>query len=69
MHSLGIAHLDLKPDNILLSRSPEYPHLQIGDLGFATIVKEYLENANIEAESVGTLFYSAPEVVEQYKEK
>ena len=28
-----------------------------------------IENDNIKAESVGTLFYSAPEVVEQYKEK
>ncbi|KAE8219608.1 hypothetical protein CF319_g6725 [Tilletia indica] len=53
MHKTGVVHLDIKPDNILLSDSGT---LKIGDFGIA--VEAGKEN---DVRTAGTLGYTAPE--------
>lgn len=43
MHTLDIVHLDIKPENLLLSRDAFYPHLQIADFGFA---KQFIDGTD-----------------------
>ncbi len=52
MHSRGVAHWDLKPENLLLD---EALNLKISDFGLAT-------NAQVNETEVGTEMYMAPEV-------
>lgn len=61
MHQKGIAHCDLKPENVLFE-GPTSEHLKLIDFGFA----KSIENNNCLASSpiAGTLGYSAPEVFE-----
>jgi serine/threonine protein kinase len=64
MHSLGVAHRDLKPDNIMLKEpwSPKpgaVPTLKIIDFGSATFC---LAHETMKGH-VGTKFFSAPEVL------
>ncbi|XP_055530995.1 ribosomal protein S6 kinase alpha-5 [Wyeomyia smithii] len=63
MHHKGIAHCDLKPENMLFE-APNSEHLKLIDFGFA----KNIENNNCLLSSpgvtTGTLGYSAPEVFE-----
>eukprot|EP01043_Picozoa_sp_COSAG02_P002140 COSAG02_NODE_48_length_45421_cov_103.222100_33_plen_694_part_00 len=62
MHSCGIVHRDLNPDNLLID---EMLALKICDFGFAarvTTAGQQLDSAAA-AEAVGTLNYIAPEVL------
>lgn len=55
-HQQGVAHLDLKPENVLLTRAGEY---KIGDFGLA---RQFDHEPSSSAYSVGgTLEYMAPE--------
>ena len=59
LHSQGVCHRDLKPQNILLS--DDYT-IKIVDFGFATPVQGR-EGSGFNATRVGTLGYMAPELV------
>ncbi|NWZ72655.1 ULK3 kinase, partial [Acrocephalus arundinaceus] len=58
LHDRNISHLDLKPQNILLS-SPESPQLKLADFGFAQYMSPWHEKHVLR----GSPLYMAPEMV------
>ncbi|NXS24188.1 ULK3 kinase, partial [Mystacornis crossleyi] len=58
LHDRNISHLDLKPQNILLS-SPENPQLKLADFGFAQYMSPWDEQHVLR----GSPLYMAPEMV------
>lgn len=58
LHERNISHLDLKPQNILLS-SLEKPHLKLADFGFAQHMSPWDEKHVLR----GSPLYMAPEMV------
>ncbi|XP_034639484.1 serine/threonine-protein kinase ULK3 isoform X1 [Trachemys scripta elegans] len=58
LHDRNISHLDLKPQNILLS-SVENPHLKLADFGFAQYMSPWDEKHVLR----GSPLYMAPEMV------
>lgn len=58
LHERNISHLDLKPQNILLS-SLEKPHLKLADFGFAQHMSPWDEKRVLR----GSPLYMAPEMV------
>ena len=58
-HDKGLVHLDLKPQNIMISKSGE---VKITDYGISTSIKEQIEaNAKDGEMMAGTLCFMAPE--------
>ncbi|XP_055602541.1 ribosomal protein S6 kinase alpha-5 [Uranotaenia lowii] len=62
MHQKGIAHCDLKPENVLFV-SPNSEHLKVIDFGFARSIEN--NNCLVNSPISGTLGYTAPEVFEE----
>ena len=56
LHKIGIAHMDLKPQNILLT-SVNNPSLKLADFGFAQYMKENIYSKSLR----GSPLYMAPE--------
>ena len=61
LHSIGISHCDLKPDNLLLFEQNEIKQLKICDFGLAT------NQAILYQRKWGTLSYMSPECYQQQK--
>ena len=70
MHDIGIAHRDLKLENIMLTSLDDHPQLKIIDFGLSC---QFDPDDNSETKFktlVGTPHYLAPEVISQnYSEK
>ena len=60
LHSLNIAHRDLKPEYILLNEAENIQQLKIIDFGTA---HQWTAESTAMHERVGTLNYMAPEVL------
>jgi serine/threonine protein kinase len=60
IHSKGIYHRDLKPDNIICyTKNDKYDHIQVSDFGLAN----YYTHQAICSNDVVTLWYRAPEIL------
>ncbi|CAK9806871.1 Serine/threonine-protein kinase ULK3 [Anthophora quadrimaculata] len=58
----NVCHMDLKPQNLLLTRRPQLT-LKVGDFGFA----QYLSNSEQKFAIRGSLLYMAPELLSKRK--
>lgn len=59
LHTKGYAHRDLKPENVFVTDGLK---VKVGDLGLASDLKRYKNQ--LTATICGTLFYTAPEIIE-----
>merc|ERR1711916_124979 len=63
LHMKGIAHRDIKPDNIFLHNSEDFSMVTLGDFGHAAVY-DLRKGTPFRQERVGTQPYVAPEIVE-----
>jgi protein kinase D len=62
LHNKGIAHCDLKPENVLLSDLvSNFPQTKLCDFGYA----RFIGDAQFRKTIVGTPAYLAPEVLQK----
>ncbi|KAM7368247.1 hypothetical protein PAMP_014487 [Pampus punctatissimus] len=65
LHSLGITHRDLKPDNVLVSVTPKGPVVKVADFGLSKMSESWtggdLTRQHFSS-TCGSDFYMAPEV-------
>merc|ERR1711998_4446 len=59
IHSCGIIHLDLKPENVLLTENKD---ARVADLGLATLAKDGGDQTATQTRAGGTPGYQAPEI-------
>merc|ERR1712032_1684392 len=60
MHSKGIVHRDLKPENVLCVEPNSIKKVKLADFGISKILKQLDKTMST---SVGTVSYTAPEVL------
>jgi serine/threonine protein kinase len=60
IHSLGISHSDIKPENILIN--PKTYDIQIIDFGLSCMI----DNSK-KCQNIGTVIYTSPEILVRYK--
>ncbi len=68
LHAQGIAHSDIKPDNILLGRSRLHPKLLrpwIVDFGLARRLNNQSTRLTVDGQTVGTFGYMDPQTIGQ----
>ncbi|EAA12282.4 AGAP008341-PA, partial [Anopheles gambiae str. PEST] len=65
LHSQGITHRDLKPDNVLLKDNDEYTLIKVSDFGSS----KFLDHTIFMRTICGTPEYVAPEVLESNGQK
>ena len=63
LHSLGIVHRDIKPDNLLINYTKGNYIIKLIDFGLGKIISKN----ECTTEPFGSLAYSAPEIVEEKK--
>ena len=63
LHSLGIVHRDIKPDNLLINYTKGNYIIKLIDFGLGKIISKN----ECTTEPFGSLAYSAPEIVEEIK--
>lgn len=68
VHGRGLVHLDLRPQNILVSRGKDGPHVRLVDVGCGRIDDGWSDSrvgAPATLKYLGTLRYLAPEVADR----
>jgi serine/threonine protein kinase len=58
LHDRGMVHLDIKPQNVMVSRNGE---VKVTDFGISTTIKEQVQSRERDRAPIGTLCFMAPE--------
>lgn len=70
MHEIGIAHRDLKPDNIMLLKRDGKPEIRIIDFGLSKSFEPTVDDPSIFTSLSGTPHYLSPQIIKgAYDEK
>ena len=67
LHSKGIVHADIKPDNLLITGSVQFPTVKLADFGLAysDITFTAITHHSTNASGLGTLMYQGPECCDE----